>query len=686
MGKVVGLLLAIAVCGMASAMGGQTGTPAVVGDYAGILGPLHLVLHVEKDGAGKMTGSLDSPDQGARGIPCTDFALAGTEFSFAVPAVRGSYKGTVSGDGRTLTGVWTQGAAMPLVLTQTAAKPAFVAAEKPSAVDGDWSGAIDTPGGPLKAVIHVKSDRAGKEFVSFDSPTQGAFGLEGDNAVLKGDAFSFDLPVVKGRYEGKLSADGKTIAGTWSQGAELTLVFTRVEPFAAAEKPSLVDGDWRGILATPDGPLHVAIHAKSDKAGKEYVTLDSPDQLAKDLGCTGAVLEGRSFKFETPSIKGSFAGTVIADGSTLVGTWTEGKALPLSLAKGMAAKAAGETAPKALTLGELKEKLEGELKPLIENPELAGAVGIGVAVGVYDHGEKRTLTFGVAKPDSLFEIGSITKTFTGLILSEMVDAGTVTLETPVRELLPAGTVAKPDGPEITLVSLATHHSGMARMPDNFHPADPENPYADYTEKNLYEYVSKTGVGRKPDAKFEYSNVGMGLLGEALADKAGEKYEALLRQDVLTPLGMKHTFIVLPAGEAKNFVEGHDGSDRPAHAWDLDAMAPAGGIRSDVGDMLRYVEAEIHPPAGEMAKAIAFQHEIRADVDGGKIALNWFFQEDTGNYWHSGGTGGFRSYAFFNPKLEVAGVVLVNRSSDLADTLGGQVAALLEGREAGPLQR
>jgi CubicO group peptidase (beta-lactamase class C family) len=103
-------------------------------------------------------------------------------------------------------------------------------------------------------------------------------------------------------------------------------------------------------------------------------------------------------------------------------------------------------------------------------------------------------------------------------------------------------------------------------------------------------------------------------------------------------------------------------------------------------MLKYVEAEIHPPAGEMAKAIAFQHEIRADVDGGKIAINWFFQEDTGTYWHNGGTGGFRSYAFFNPKLEVGGVVLVNRSSGLADALGGQIAALLEGKEAGPLQR
>jgi CubicO group peptidase (beta-lactamase class C family) len=102
-----------------------------------------------------------------------------------------------------------------------------------------------------------------------------------------------------------------------------------------------------------------------------------------------------------------------------------------------------------------------------------------VAIGVFERGEQRVLTYGVAKEDSLFEIGSVTKTFTGLILSEMVVDKKVSLDTPVRELLPPGTGAKPAGPEITLLSLATHHSGMARMPDNFHPADPANPYAEH---------------------------------------------------------------------------------------------------------------------------------------------------------------------------------------------------------------
>ena len=671
---------------------GQTTSPVVAGDYAGVLGPLHLVLHLQLDTAGKLSGSLDSPDQGARGIPCTDFVLSGVQFSFNVPAVHGAYSGTVSADGKTITGTWDQGRPMPLVLTQTAAKaePAFVVAEKPSPVDGDWKGALDAPNGQLPTVIHVKSDQSGKQYVTFDSPSQNAFGLIGDNATLKGDQFSFDLTIVHGHYEGKLSADGKTITGTWNQGKPLPLNLTRTEPFVAAEKPSPADGDWTGVLQTKDGALHVVIHVMSDKAGKEYVSLDSPDQDAKNLEGTDAVLTGRNFSFKMPQLHGEYAGTVTEDGNSIAGTWTQqGSSLLLRFNKAPSDRAptVPTTAAAApLKLPELKAKLDAELKPLVENPALAGASGIGVAIGVFEHGEQRVLTYGVAKEDSLFEIGSITKTFTGLILSEMVVEKKVSLDTPVRELLPPGTVAKPAGPEITLLSLATHHSGMARMPDNFHPADPANPYADYTEKDLYQYIAKSGLALKPDAKFEYSNLGMGLLGDALAHKAGETYSDLLKQDVLQPLRMQHTFIVLPAAEQSNFLPPHDGKDKAVHAWDLDAMAPAGGIRSDVRDMLKYIAAQLHPPPGTVAQAVELQHELRADMDSAKIAINWMFDPRDANYDHGGGTGGFTSYAFFNAKDDVAGVVLVNRASGLAESLGVQIAELLEGLPAHPIRR
>lgn len=107
------------------------------------------------------------------------------------------------------------------------------------------------------------------------------------------------------------------------------------------------------------------------------------------------------------------------------------------------------------------------------------------------NGVRRVFAYGTARPDSAFEIGSITKTFTGLILAQMIEHGKVQLDAPVRELLPAGTVAKPQGREITLLDLVTHHSGLPRMPDNVHPADPNDPYADYLATDLYAFIAKT---------------------------------------------------------------------------------------------------------------------------------------------------------------------------------------------------
>ena len=668
--------------------------PAVSGDYEGTVAGLHLLLHVQRDAAGKMTGTFDSVDQKAIGIPCNNFSLSGKKFSFDVPAVHGHYDGTVSADTKTITGTWNQGASMPLVFTQVAsAAPAFVPAAKTSPIDGDWNGAL----GPLTMVLHLKSDQAGKEYLTLDIPKQNALGIPGENATLKGNTFSFDVPAVHGHYDGTLSADGKTIVGTWNQGSPMPLTLTRQEAFVPADKPSIADGEWHGILTGKAGALHTVLHVKSDKQGKQYASLDSPDQQAQDIECANAVLKDKTFSFDVPSIHGSYVGAVSADGSTLNGTWTqtisgvtERSKLPLSFTK-LAATSATATTPKPvaappLTLDKLSAELDAELKPLLENPELAGWRDGGVAIGIYDKGKQRVLTYGTAKPDSLFEIGSITKTFTGLILSEMVIDKKITLDTPVRELLPPGTVAKPAGPEITMLALATHHSGLPRMPDNFHPADPANPYANYTQKDLYDYMAKQGVAQKPNAEFSYSNLGMGLAGNALANKAGEPYATLLQQDVLDPLHMQHTFIVIPPVEEKNFITGHNGKGAPVHGWDLNAMAPAGGIRSDAGDMLKYVVAQLHPPAGIIAQAVALQHEPRADAGPGKIAINWLIDPKTENYSHGGATGGYLTFALFNVKNDLAAIVLVNRQSNLAPSLGARIAALLEGNPAYPIQQ
>ena len=184
------------------------------------------------------------------------------------------------------------------------------------------------------------------------------------------------------------------------------------------------------------------------------------------------------------------------------------------------------------------------MEPLLKRdlpPELPR--GMGVVVGVVKHGERRVFAYGTAHPDSIYQIGSITKTFTGLLLAQMVVEGKVRLDQPLRELLPAGTVRKPDGREITLLDLATHRSGLPPMPEDFNPrrfATAAAGYAGYHAADLYAYVARRGVAREADPPFVYSNLGFSLLGEALRAQTGISYPDMIAQRITGPLGMCDT--------------------------------------------------------------------------------------------------------------------------------------------------
>ena len=168
----------------------------------------------------------------------------------------------------------------------------------------------------------------------------------------------------------------------------------------------------------------------------------------------------------------------------------------------------------------------------------------------------------------MFEIGSITKVFTAAILADMVARGQVRLDDPVAQLLPA-TVKVPsrNGRRITLLDLATQSSGLPRLPTNFAPKDSANPYADYGDQQLYDFLSGYELPRDPGATYEYSNLGMGLLGHALARKAGMSYEQLVSRRVLAPLGMKETAITLSPALRPRLVPGHGDTGQVVAAQD-----------------------------------------------------------------------------------------------------------------------
>jgi serine-type D-Ala-D-Ala carboxypeptidase/endopeptidase len=472
------------------------------------------------------------------------------------------------------------------------------------------------------------------------------------------------------------------------------------EDVGSQGKAAPVDGIWLGALQVGAQSLRIQVVLTSDARGQEHCTLDSIDQGAFNIDCTNVVYADRQLKFDVPAVKGRWAGELSEDQSSLTGTWTQGAPLSLNLARQtkrwLPPPPAFDPAKPAVKVADMRSVMSSDLEQALKSGALGPATDAGITIGVLQHGELRVFAFGTAKPDSIFEIGSVTKTFTGLILAQMIEQGLVKLDEPVRQLLPAGTVAKPEGAEITLLDLTTQHSGLPRMPDNFKSADPNNPYADYRATDLYQYMSGRGLGKSGNPEFLYSNLGVGLLGQALANRAGVTYPTLLEQQVTAPLGIHDTVVALSAAQQARFIQGHAANHRLAHAWDLDALAGAGAIRSTANDMITYLGAQLHPdkiPPAHSAKvrtlnaSIQLTHQLRADVPNGmKIGFGWFYNTATGTYWHNGGTGGYSSFAFFNPKEDYAGVVLSNTTinpsgGSFADSVGLHLEQRLSGKPA-----
>lgn len=294
----------------------------------------------------------------------------------------------------------------------------------------------------------------------------------------------------------------------------------------------------------------------------------------------------------------------------------------------------------------------------------SGTRGEGIVVGLLDaSGQTRIIAVGVP-PDRVFEIGSITKVFTGSVLADMVSRGEVRLEDPVATFLPATvTIPSRNGRQITLLDLATQTSGLPRLPGNLAPRDSSNPYADYTVRQLYDFLSGYTLPRDVGATYEYSNLGLGLLGHALALKAGMSYEELVRRRILVPLGMRETAITLTPALRARLAPGHDAGGEPVPNWDLPTLAGAGALRSTARDMLIFLAANIDSTKAPLSRALRQAHTPRRGI----VGLGWHIVSRPAAtvVWHNGGTGGYRSYTGFDPARRIGVVVLsnVNRSVD-----------------------
>jgi len=306
----------------------------------------------------------------------------------------------------------------------------------------------------------------------------------------------------------------------------------------------------------------------------------------------------------------------------------------------------------------------------------------GIVVGVLEpDGRTRIVAFGDAGPgqppldgNSVFEIGSISKVFTAAVLAELVKEGKVKLEDPVQKYLPSSVhVPTRNDKQITLGTLSEQNSGLPRMPSNFHPADQANPYADYSVQQMYDFISGYRLTRDPGSLFEYSNLGVGLLGHALALATGQPYEEMERKRVWEPLKMTNTAITLTPWMKQHLALGHDDGGAVAKNWDLPTFAGAGAIRSTTIDMLKFASANLHPERGKLQEAMAFAHETRAAAGAPNrtIGLNWMIQTTGANtiVWHNGGTGGYRTFLGLDPAKKTAVVIMTNSTGAGADDIG-----------------
>jgi len=314
-----------------------------------------------------------------------------------------------------------------------------------------------------------------------------------------------------------------------------------------------------------------------------------------------------------------------------------------------------------------------------------------LAIGYVEGDKSEIVVFGTAgggvtlDADTVFEIGSITKTMTATVLAQDVRSGNLALDTPVATLLPDFKIPSRSGKPITLLDLATQSSGLPRVPTNMMLADPADPYADYGPDDLEAFLAGYDLPRAPGEAFEYSNLGFGLLGFAIARHAHAGYGDLLDRRLFQPLSMTMSGTALREKMRAHLAVGHRGG-AIAKNWTFDALAGAGAVLSSTKDMLVYLRmnmGQIELPGGN-TNPIA--HQARRDAGGGqRIGLAWmnFRGRDSDIVWHNGGTGGYRSFLGFRTDGR-RGVVILTNTTASVDDLG--FAALLDDAPLDPAHR
>lgn len=312
--------------------------------------------------------------------------------------------------------------------------------------------------------------------------------------------------------------------------------------------------------------------------------------------------------------------------------------------------------------------------------------GTAIVVGISSPQGRRVVSYGTLSVENrrkvdgatVFEIASLTKVFTALVLADMARQQQVKLDAPVSTCLPDDVkVPEHGGKQITFLDLATHSSGLPLRPANLASQTALNKYAGYTVQQLYQGLATFELPRDPGRAFEYSNWGFGLLGNALAHCAGKSYEALLAERVTGPLGMRDTMFVPSSALRARLASPYDGKLRPVPNESTGALNAAGGLYSTVGDLLKFIELFVGRGPQPLAAAAATMVEPRrpGDYEGVRMGLGWRVEAPDGLQiiWSSGRADGYRSFMAFDPQARLAVVALTNAATNAGvDDIGRHV--------------
>jgi D-alanyl-D-alanine-carboxypeptidase/D-alanyl-D-alanine-endopeptidase len=318
------------------------------------------------------------------------------------------------------------------------------------------------------------------------------------------------------------------------------------------------------------------------------------------------------------------------------------------------------------------QNLHEEINRII-NPYIYSGSRVGVAVGIYNNGVEEMFFYGTKNietgetidENTMFEIGSITKTFTSVMLAEMEIEGKINRNNEVHTFFPTTvTIPTYNDTAMRLVHLSNHTSALPYMPDNFDTKQLPPPFDTYTEAELYTFLVNLQLSRQPGTKYEYSNIGVGLLGYILAKCDSSAYFDMVKNRILNPLGMNSTVTDFSAVSGNNIATGYIGNQVQEQWLFSEVFIGAGALKSNLADMMKYLKAFLE--TSDDTLQCAMQETCKLTFSGEyDMGLAWFISKlDDGQtvIWHNGGTGGYSSVMAFNPETGKGLIILTNSQS------------------------